>query len=152
MDLSRLVKLAGLPPLMESDQPKKKNALDTIRAIFADEVPSTPKYSGSSREQHVQLDTLSDGGRWRLVYTTIYNPTPEWSPIEAYVLLNKSTKKLSFLNLAHDELYIDDKGFFSVGNTDMLEEVIAEFKMESGTRIEKGADQAYYDCLVAMTE
>ena len=130
---------------------KKMDASETIKAAMGGYLNSTG-VRPTDGKQHVQNDLLIDEDRYRLFYITIYDAEPNVSPVEAYVLYDKRSHKLSFYDNDSNELYIDDKYVGKVNNIDTIDDVVQHYKFEAGHgRLVKGATQAYYNALNELT-
>ena len=115
--------------LEEYEKKKKLDDFDTILAVLDGKVRTEGRhYEG---KQEVQDDLLIDEGDYRLFYITIYNPNPEYTDVEAYVLFNKKTNKVSYYDHVSNNIYVDDKFIGTSSDTDLLDDVVDEYKMES---------------------
>ena len=131
----------------EETKVKKLDDYDTIMAILDGKLKSTKAPTFTKGEQHVQQTLLADEGDYRLFYITIYDPDPEYSDVEAYVLFDKKSKEVSFYDFMDHNIYVDGKHIGKTSNTDSIDEFVKEFNLEAVSAPHKGAPKAYYNVL-----
>lgn len=124
---------------------EKLNDYATIIAVLGGQVISEGRHSDG--KQVVQYELLEDDGQYLLFYITIYNPTPEFSDVEAYVVSDKKSKQVSYYDYNSSNIYVDGKYVGTTNHTDLLDEVVDEFEMESKFAAHTGAANAYYNML-----
>lgn len=124
---------------------KQLDSYETVLAILDGKVKSEGARPIEGK-QHVQNDLLGEEGDYRLFYMTIYDATPEYTEIEAFVLFNKKTSKVSFYDNRTREIYIDNKYIGQTSNPEALDAVVGEYKLERG-HAEPGACEAMYAAL-----
>ena len=133
---------------VQIQEAKKLDDYDTIMAVLDGKIRTEGKHSEGKQE--VQQDLLVDEGNYRLFYITIYNPNPEYSDVEAYVLFDKKSKDVSYYDHNSHNINVDGKHVGKTNNTELLDKVVDEFKMESKSAAHKGATEAYYNVLKEM--
>lgn len=138
--------------LNESTEKKKIGALKTIEAILDGKLPLAPSTISSSDKKKLmgQRTLLGREDHKSLFYVTIYqNEDTEYDDVEAYVVVDDKTGKLSFHDEDGDhEIYIDSKyvGKGRRSTEEKIQAVVDEFKLESG-KAAKGAIAALLTAL-----